>query len=248
VPEAPSNLNHTLSHPKSLRNHICLPRNTLVTTALSLIIGSTVLAAETGPFAVSKNIVISSLPYTVSGPGTYVLKGDLTFPAPQGAGVAAINILTTLSGPVVLDLGGHAIIGPGGANQNFGVSIEGSPNPTENKCPIAIKNGTIQNFEIGVDAEQGNLASTKKITVTNVNFSTVTTIYGTYGVKFLQVSDSNVSNCSFSGAEYGILDGASGGNNRYLNNSFTNNGAIAISPGDPLSTYVIDCEVSAPVQ
>jgi len=56
VPEASSNLNHTLSHPKSVKNRICLPRNTLITTELGLIIGSTVLAAETGPFAVFKSI------------------------------------------------------------------------------------------------------------------------------------------------------------------------------------------------
>ena len=199
----------------------------------------------------SKNIVISSLPYTVSAPGTYVLNGDLTLPAPQGAGVAAINILTTLSGPVVLDLRGHTIVGSGGANQNFGVSIEGSPNPTENKYPITIKNGTIQNFEVGVDAEQGNLASTKKITVTNVNFSTVTYGYPTYGVDFLQVSDSNVSNCSFTGIAYGISDIATGGNNRYLNNSFTNTGGMQIGTagtGGRFPTFVIDCEISAPVQ
>jgi hypothetical protein len=110
-----------------MKNHLCVLGNTLITAALSLIVSATVLAAGTTPFTVSKDIVISSLPYTVSAPGTYVLNGDLTLPAPQGPGVAAINILTTLSGPVVLDLRGHTIIGPGGANQNFGVSIEGSP-------------------------------------------------------------------------------------------------------------------------
>jgi hypothetical protein len=148
-----------------------------------------------------------------------------------------------------LDLKEHTIGGPGGANQNLGVSI-GSPIPTENNYPITIKNGTIQNFEVGVDAEQGNRSPTTKITVTHVNFSTVTTIYSTYGVSFLQVSHSDVSNCSFSGAEYGILDDSTGGNNRYLNNSFTNIGYImnVWNVGYRFPTFVIDCEVSAPVQ
>jgi hypothetical protein len=63
--------------------------------------------------AQSANIQISSLPFAITAPGTYVVTGDLTFsspPQPNGASVAAITISTALSGPVVVDLKGLALI------------------------------------------------------------------------------------------------------------------------------------------
>jgi len=53
------------------------------------------------------------LPFAITAPGTYVVTGDLTFsspPQPNGASVAAITISTALSGPVVVDLKGLALI------------------------------------------------------------------------------------------------------------------------------------------
>ena len=63
----------------------------LLTAAFSLL---RILAAQ------AANIPISSLPFTITAPGTYVLAQDLSYSAQQGV---AINILTNLAGPVIVN-------------------------------------------------------------------------------------------------------------------------------------------------
>ena len=106
--------------------------------------------------AQAANIQITSLPYTISAPGTYVLTRDLSYPSQTGF---AINILTTLAGPVVVDFQGHTIAGGGAGSQSFGIEIGGESEYAENTCPITIRNGTLQGFWIGVDAEQKPICS-----------------------------------------------------------------------------------------
>src|SRR6476646_5849011 len=86
----------------------------LLTAAFGLL---SVLSAQAAP---KKNppppppppIQISSLPFVISAPGTYVLTGNLTAPITPYE-VGAINIATVIIGPVIVDLKGFAIMGPG---------------------------------------------------------------------------------------------------------------------------------------
>jgi hypothetical protein len=210
----------------------------ILTVSLNLIMSGIALQAA--------NIQILSLPYTISAPGTYVLTKNLTYSAQQGA---AINILTTLAGPVALDFKGHTIAGVGAGNTSFGVEIGGVSEYAENTYPITISNGTVQGFAIGIDAEQGNRANTTELTVKNMQFSTVTTTVATYGVKLLNTSYSSINNCVFTGTEYGINDDVTGGNNKYLNNTFNHVGfLILIGDSDyPLPTITVEeCETTVP--
>jgi hypothetical protein len=173
-----------------------------------------------------------------------VLAQDLNYSSQQGV---AINILTTLAGPVDLDFKGHTISGAGG--QSFGVEIGGVSEYAENAYPIIIRDGTLQGFGIGIDAEQGNLAKTTQLTVKNMQLSTVTTSFPTYGVKLLNTSYSNINNCVFTGSEYGINDDVTGAHNSYVNNKF-NHVSFLIVIGDtgyPLPTVTVEqCATTAP--
>jgi hypothetical protein len=192
------------------------------------------------------NIQITSLPYTIATPGTYVLTENLSYTAQQGV---AINKLTTLAGPVVLDLKGHTITGAGGGSASFAIQIGGVSEYAENTYPITIRNGTLQGFSIGIDAEQGNLAKTTELTVNNMQFSTVTTSVATYGVKLLNTSYSSINNCVFTGTEYGINDDVTGANNSYANNTFNHVGFLILI-GDtnyPLPTVTVEhCATTIP--
>lgn len=63
------------------------------------------LSALSAPAA---NIKISSLPFAITVPGTYVVTGNLTFP---GTTNAAITISTDIPGPVIVDLKGFTLTG-----------------------------------------------------------------------------------------------------------------------------------------
>ena len=91
--------------------------------------------------AKSAKFQISSLPFNITAPGTYVLTGDLSSSVP---GVPAIRISTALTGPVVLDLKGFTIT----ANSSPGGSLIslGFQQTTTNTFPITIKNGTLTTF------------------------------------------------------------------------------------------------------
>lgn len=147
------------------------------------------------------------------------MTGNLSFPSQQDA---AITKATSLSGPVLLDLKGFTITGGGG--QSFGVFLGFNSEFIQNTYPITIRNGTLQNFAYGVDAEQGGRAPTTDIHVKNLTFSTTTTNIATRGVTFNRVNSSTVSNCIFNGSEYGIQEVSTAGGNRYTNDTFTNVG------------------------
>ncbi|MBV8142978.1 MAG: hypothetical protein JOZ60_13145 [Verrucomicrobia bacterium] len=163
--------------------------------------------------AQSANVVISAVPFTITAPGTYVLAGNLTCPAtPNGA----INIPSNLPGPVVVNLKGFTITGPGGSTT--GVSIAGQ---STNTYPITVQNGTLNSFGVGVDAVSlGPLhkhmhdITIDKIVVTPTPTSAY--LYST-GFYFYEVSSSVVSNCTVNGGLYGIVDIPDEGNNSYSN-------------------------------
>jgi hypothetical protein len=208
----------------------------LLMAALGLITSAITLQAA--------NIQITYLPYIISAPGTYLLRSDLSYTSQQGF---AINILTNLAGSVVLDFNGHKITGAGAGSQSFGVQVGGGSEYALNTYPITIRNGSLQGFFIGVDAEQGNLAGTTELTVNNMNFSTVSTSFATYGVKLLHTSYSNIVNCVYTGTSYGILDGSTGGNNSYLNNTFNHvSSLIEIDTGSLPTVTVEQCRTTVP--
>jgi parallel beta-helix repeat protein len=96
------------------------------------------MTAQAAPKAPkSANITISSLPFTITGPGTYALTRNLSFTA--GGANPAINIIGPIEGPVVVDLKGFTITGDVGTNYNACIAISGS----SGLYPITIRNGTI---------------------------------------------------------------------------------------------------------
>ena len=95
---------------------------TLLTAAFGLIMSA--LSAQ------SANIQITSLPFTIGAPGTYVLTGNLSFtaPTPPNASTyyAAILVPTSLPGPVILDLKGFTLTSNGAnVTASVGVGIGG---------------------------------------------------------------------------------------------------------------------------
>jgi hypothetical protein len=225
------------------------PRNILLTAALALTMsafsahaGNTQSVATKAGSPVGNPI--STLPFNITAPGTYVLTGNLTSSLLRSGNwpcLGAINISTAVAGPVVVDLKGFTITGPG--SNSFAVTI-GALTTQGNTYPITIKNGIISNFEYGITASTSNPPSLSKITVNNIAFNVTST--GTavgYGVNFLGVNSSTVSNCTFNGATYGIADYGSVGGNRYNGITFLNTIYPFLVEGSPL---VLDsCEFSA---
>lgn len=80
---------------------------------------------------VEPRIPITSLPYTISNPGSYYLTGDLTSTS-DGIIVNADN--------VSIDLVGHSLIGPGkNSGTNYGIYMDTRSN-------VEIRNGTVRDF------------------------------------------------------------------------------------------------------
>ena len=212
----------------------------LLTVSLSLI-----MSAITAQAAPKKNppppppppIQISSLPFVISAPGTYVLTGNLAAPITPYK-VGAINIATVIIGPVIVDLKGFAITGPGpweSGGITDGIIIGSDGSGVTNPYPVTVRNGTINNFGIAIESTTpDNLAT---ITLSNITIDTIvfnlppTTVdaTGVAGVWFNNTSSSIVSNCTFNGiandvndVTYGIVDHFSRGGNSYNNNTFSN--------------------------
>lgn len=78
---------------------------------------------------------ISSLPFTISAPGSYYLTGNLT-------GVSGQPGITVSSDNVTIDLNGFALIGVAGAEDGI--------RSGQARTNIAIHNGTIRNWKSGI--------------------------------------------------------------------------------------------------
>jgi hypothetical protein len=199
----------------------------------------------------SANIPISSLPFAITGPGTYVVTGDLTFSLPPGGNpVAAITVPTSLSGPVVIDLKGFTLTGSGAASNTVGVGIGVFANSSvSNTYPVTVRNGTLRNFGFGVWAELDGVGVTvTDLTVNNLTFTVDPPDGGNgHGIAFREVSSSTVSNCTFNSGNVGISDIESQGGNTYNNNIFKNcRGPLAIDTGDSSSLILDHCQFDPP--
>jgi hypothetical protein len=188
------------------------PRNILLTAASGLTMSA--MASAQNVQSATPRIPISSVPFAITAPGTYVLTANLTT-GQVGSIYQAILIATDIQGPVVLDLNGFTLTG----NNLPAISIGSGRAP--NTYPITIKNGIISG---GLDTNPGGVPfPATEITIANVTFLSS-------GITFNQVSSSTVKNCTFQGV--GIHDLGSPGGNCYVNLTFINNttGALVVSP------------------
>ena len=100
-----------------------------------------VLVVLTALFAVraQAQFTITSLPKTITVPGTYTLTGNLSFSASSG------NAITINAGSVLIDFAGFGIsgLGAGAATQANGIYAN-------NRSTLTIRNGQIAGFRYGI--------------------------------------------------------------------------------------------------
>jgi hypothetical protein len=187
-----------------------MKHSVVVVTALAIVSAFSVQAAE---------ITITSLPFTISAPGKYVLQSNLSYPGSNNSTAAAISINNGAAGPVILDMKGFTITGLSSNHNSIGISI----GPDPGQSPITIRNGSLVSFQYGVLTFSFQQEGLRNITVNNMIFNLDPATPGAYeevGVMFSAVQDSTVSNCSFSNGLYGIEDFGSPGGNVYSNDYF----------------------------
>jgi len=191
-------------------NPMIHPAKIVLTVTFSLL---SVLSAH------AANIKISSLPFNITAPGTYVLTGNLSYTS--GSSFAAIFITEPIQGPVVVDLNGFTITSDYPTDSNAGVAIYGNAT-----YPTTIRNGTITKFANGINTFgywNPGLGLTD-ITIKNIVFN-----QGLTGVEFGQSTNSStVSNCTFNSCGSGINDSLTQGGNSYNNNTFVNTVALSV--------------------
>jgi hypothetical protein len=110
--------------------------------------------------------VITSLPFSITVPGRYVLKQSLSSPD-----VAAILITC---GDVTVDLNGNTITGRGEtADKAFGIEMY-NPNVLSGALSnIIIENGTLTNFRNGIIFTRDTGASESNSTIRNITMTAV---------------------------------------------------------------------------
>ena len=222
----------------------------LLTAALGLIMSG--IAAQSG------NIQITSLPFTIAAPGTYVITGNWSFtaPTPPNASTfyAAILIPTSLPGPVILDLKGFTLTSNGpNVTASVGVGIGGGfVGPfVANAFPITVRNGRLNSFDVGIWASQAEAGPVIPPPLTNIEVSNMSFFSG--GIIFFDVNSSTVKNCTFKNCGVGISDILSAGGNRYTTLTFNNVGETLALASDrgvvglPNTTIVLDdCRFAPP--
>ena len=151
---------------------------------LAFLLGVPGLAVSRAP----AQIVISSVPYTISAAGRYILGGNLTSTS------TAAPAITVAAPNVVLDLDGHYLAGPGNSNAggydyNSVIDIYHVPN-------VTIRNGTISGNVFGILISSVSAADSR-----NYHFDSlvVTRCYecGIYFGGGVPAPGSVVRNCSF---------------------------------------------------
>jgi hypothetical protein len=196
--------------------------------------------------AQSANIKISSLPFAITAPGTYVVTGNLTFPATTT--VAAITISTDIQGPVIVDLKGFTLTGAAGDSIGVGIGLFAGTNGP-NSYPITVRNGLLVNFGFGVWAEGLSFALMSDITVNNlvIHLGPTGQSGNGAGVLFASAVSSTVSNCTFSGGTYGKEDTASFGGNNYSNDTFIGTNPLFVTAHNNGGPQVINhCQFGGP--
>jgi hypothetical protein len=88
---------------------------------------------------------ISSVPFTISLPGTYCVTKELSTPSTFTSGVA----ITVKSNDVTIDLSGHTLSNLAAGTGTLAVGIQGMPTGS-NFQNITVRNGTVRGFYKGV--------------------------------------------------------------------------------------------------
>jgi nitrous oxidase accessory protein NosD len=112
-----------------------MKRTRVVSSAVGAALGGLLLGAVPAPAQEVELRSSSGETVQIRRPGSYRLRHDVRLRS-EGAAVVIS------SGGVSLDLGGHALIGPGG-KQGIGVLVQGGHD-------VNVRNGTIQGFGFGV--------------------------------------------------------------------------------------------------
>lgn len=174
-------------------------------------------------------IPITTLPITITAPGSYYLATDMYFDLAPPEHQTAISVNSP--GKVTIDLNGHAL----SAWSFLFVGIHNPDGPyifTPNGIWVAssnvtIKNGTFFGFSNPILASAGqNYIS--NIRIQSVNFAEYSG-YGPNSVQFYHVNNSIVKDCQFTvNNTTGIIDTESQTGNRYVNDRFSGYGLNAI--------------------
>jgi hypothetical protein len=190
---------------------------TILAAALGLVMGA--ITAQTA------EIQITSFPYNISVPGTYVLTSNLSA---NVRGWFPITVNSAVAGPIIIDLKGFTL---SVTADNIGaIYIENNSTASS----ITIRNGTIQGSTNGILTDYGvvvnediqNGIPTTNY-VSNIKIEKIT--FGNFytAVELNQTNSSSITDCSFTSTPesemIGIVDIASQGGNTYKNDSFDGN-------------------------
>ena len=128
--------------------------------------------------------VISSLPYTVPGPGSYVLNANLSSTQTSG------NLITVNNSNVIIDFQNHTLSGPNVTSQTtIGIYASEVTN-------VTIQNGTIVHCNTGIYIAGNNTAATNSLNerITNMRVSKC----NSFGIEFDESPASLITNCQIS--------------------------------------------------
>lgn len=140
-----------------MRHAKCTRIGTVTVRAVTAI-GIALAAASHAGAETTQCTAITSLPYTISAPGTYCLTGDLTTSISSGTAI------TIAANSVTLDLNGHKLAGnAGGATAAYGVY-------GEHRRYVVIKNGVIRGFAVAAALAGDNVASVFQDLTTDRNW------------------------------------------------------------------------------
>ncbi len=122
-------------------------RLSLILLILSLVFGVTIQAQQTGEAKLGTQI--TSLPYTISSPGVYILTQDFL-----DLNLASGSAIEITSSDVVLDLNGHTI-----SNTTAGAGTIADGVLATDQSNVTVRNGTIQGFMTGVALTASDLTN-----------------------------------------------------------------------------------------
>jgi len=169
-----------------IHTHLTSRRELGCFSALSLSIATTFVlfasaySQEAAPTQAAT--VISSVPFTITKPGVYVIKSDFVFKPATGNAIA----VAATAYDVTIDLGGHTLSNSAPAantNSSVGILISGSGT-------LVIRNGALHGFSTGVSTTGAN-ANEKSILIDGITC----TGCGYSGIMLLNSSDATIRNC-----------------------------------------------------
>ncbi len=160
------------------------------TSYRSLILAFLLIAAALlGTAAARAQTVITSLPYTITGSGLYVLNSNLSSPATSG------NLITVNVSNVTIDFQNHFISGPVGntSQTTYGIYAYEQSN-------LTIKNGTIAHCFAGISIDGNDEGDTNSLDHQIDNMRV--THCSSYGIYLRASPASRITNCQVSQIGY----------------------------------------------